>query len=63
MLLLLSHTVAKSKFLSKNSNFMEYPAILNLNFDAKNEIIQNFIFLNKKLRFATVCVSGRESGE
>ena len=38
------HTVAKSNFLFKNSIFIEYPAILNLNFDAKNEIIGNFIF-------------------
>ena len=48
------HTVAESKFLSKNSIFMEFPAILNFNFDAKNEIL-DLIFLNKKLRFATVC--------
>ena len=40
----MAHTMAKSKLLYKNSIFMEYPAILNLNFDAKIEIIHNLIF-------------------
>ena len=45
----LTHTVAKSKFLSKKSIFMESFSMLN--FDGKN----GPNFLNKMLRFATVC--------
>ena len=50
------HTEAKSSFLSKNSIFMESFPTINMNFCGKNEFIQSN-FLNKKLRFATVCSS------
>ena len=54
---LVSHTVAKSKFLSKNSISMDSAPILNLNFCAQKMIFFKRWFLNKKLYFATVCIS------
>ena len=41
------HTDAKSQFLSKNSILMESTSKLNLNFPAKNGIIENLIFWTK----------------
>ena len=41
------HTDAKSQFLSKNSILMKSTPTFNLNFPAKNGIIENLIFLTK----------------
>ena len=41
------HTVAKFQFLSKNSILMKFTQTLNLNFPAKNGIIENLIFEQK----------------
>ena len=40
----MAHTVTKSKLLSKNSIFFFMEFLLNLNFAAKYETIQRFIF-------------------
>ena len=48
------HTDAKSQFLSKNSILMESTPKLNLNFPAKNGIIENLIFWTK-IRLLSQC--------
>ena len=48
------HTDAKSQFLSKSSILMKSTPTVNLNFRAKNGIIENLIF-EQKLIFAAVC--------
>ena len=50
------HTVAKSKFLFKNSISMDSSPTLNLNFLRKKMTYSEVDFLNKKLYFATVCL-------
>ena len=54
-----SHTDAKSQFLSKNSILMKSTPTFNLNFPAKNGIIEKLIFWTKIWNFATVWTVGR----
>ena len=51
------HTDAKSQFLSKNSILIQSTPILNLNFPAKNGIIENLIF-EQKLGFCHSVLGG-----
>ena len=51
----IKHTDAKSQFLFKNSILTNSTPTSNLNFPAKNGMIEKLIFLNKKGDFAAVC--------
>ena len=50
------HTVANSKFLSKNSILMKSIPTVNLNFRAKIEVVKTLIF-EQKVGFSAVCVA------